>query len=61
MCQIWLRSDGHVEMGGGVQRDKGTLQLYIVEAQTFRTIWLLRSMGSDGELRLRDGKNAAVL
>ena len=29
MCQIWLRSDGRVEKGGGyrhTQTDKGTLQ-----------------------------------
>ena len=34
MCQIWLRSDGRVEGGGGGggrQRDKGKLQLYIVD------------------------------
>ena len=30
MCQILLRSDGRVEKGG-VQTDKGTLQLYIVD------------------------------
>ena len=35
VCQIWLRSDGRVEKrGGGTdrQRDKGTLQLYIVDS-----------------------------
>ena len=31
MCQIWLRSDSRVEKKGGVQTDKGTLQLYIVD------------------------------
>ena len=36
MCQIWLRSDGRVEKGGGVQTDRQTdrqrkLQLYIVD------------------------------
>ena len=30
VCQILLRSDGRVEKGG-VQTDKGTLQVYIVE------------------------------
>ena len=38
MCQIWLRSDGRVEKGGGTDRqtDKGTLQLYVGEAHLFR-------------------------
>ena len=31
MCQIWSRSNGRVGKNG-VQTDKGTLQLYIVEA-----------------------------
>ena len=42
VCQIWLRSDGHVEMkGGGTDRqtdrqtDKGTLQLYIVDRMNY--------------------------
>ena len=35
VCQIWLRSDGRVEKKGGVQTDKGTLQLYIVEEVCF--------------------------
>ena len=33
VCQIWLRSDGRVERGGGgVHTDKGTLQRYIVDS-----------------------------
>ena len=32
VCQIWLRSDGRVEKGGGVQTDRQRkLQLYIVD------------------------------
>ena len=28
---------------------------------TFRTVWLLRNLSLDGELFLRDGKNAAFV
>ena len=28
MCQIWLRSDGRVERGGGTDRQRDTAALY---------------------------------
>ena len=31
VCQIWLRSDGRVEKGGGVTDRQRKLQLYIVD------------------------------
>ena len=37
MCQIWLRSNGRVKKRG-VQTDKGTLQLYIVDNNNVKTI-----------------------
>ena len=40
VCQIWLRSDGRVEKGGGVQTDRQRkLQLYIVDATLLERLY----------------------